>query len=63
MGSTSTHSQFGAVKNSCHFEMDPLDLECDWHIAGGSSGGSAVAVALGMAKMYTFLKLLIFKFF
>lgn len=38
MGSASMNSFFGAVKN-------PLNIE---HVAGGSSGGSAAAVAAGM---------------
>lgn len=51
MGSTSTHSAFGPVKNSYHFKAKSSELNTDWHIAGGSSGGSAVAVALGIAQM------------
>ncbi|EFR05500.1 glutamyl-tRNA(Gln) amidotransferase subunit A [Nannizzia gypsea CBS 118893] len=39
MGSHSTHSHFGSVKNNCGGE--------EYYSAGGSSGGSAIAVATG----------------
>lgn len=47
----STDSIFGPVRNPWNYkfaqsggEQDKIN---DWHIAGGSSGGSAVAVATG----------------
>jgi len=48
MGSTSSHSHFGPVKSSL---SDEINLDRDWRIAGGSSGGSAVAVHLGIADL------------
>ena len=48
MGSTSSHSHFGPVKSSLSEEKN---LDKDWRIAGGSSGGSAVAVHLGIADL------------
>lgn len=51
MGSTSTQSYFGPVKGSIsNIKM----LENDWRIAGGSSGGSAVAVHQGYADVLVF---------
>ena len=44
----SVDSAFGAVKNPWLYPYDKPDVE-DWYIAGGSSGGSAVAVATGTA--------------
>ncbi|XP_064596159.1 glutamyl-tRNA(Gln) amidotransferase subunit A, mitochondrial-like [Liolophura sinensis] len=54
MGSGSTDSVFGPVRNPWGYKFSksqtdgkkPND-ECDWHVTGGSSGGSAVAVATG----------------
>uniref|UniRef100_A0AC34RF68 Glutamyl-tRNA(Gln) amidotransferase subunit A, mitochondrial n=1 Tax=Panagrolaimus sp. JU765 TaxID=591449 RepID=A0AC34RF68_9BILA len=48
MGSTSSHSYFGPVKSSL---SDLRNLDNDWRIAGGSSGGSAIAVHLGYADV------------
>lgn len=45
MGSGAIDSYFGATKNIWNFP--PNDDE-NWYIAGGSSGGSAVAVASGI---------------
>lgn len=61
MGSTSVNSYYGSVKHFSHYK----DLEAginlnkinDWRVAGGSSGGCGVAVALGMAQMYLIFKL------
>lgn len=45
MGSGAIDSIFGATKNCWnHTHSDPDN----WYIAGGSSGGSAVAVATGI---------------
>uniref|UniRef100_A0A1I7XBV5 Amidase domain-containing protein n=1 Tax=Heterorhabditis bacteriophora TaxID=37862 RepID=A0A1I7XBV5_HETBA len=46
MGTSSTIGFYGPVKNGIQ-----SDIEKDWLIPGGSSGGSAVAVQLGMAEM------------
>uniref|UniRef100_A0A914ZGW5 Glutamyl-tRNA(Gln) amidotransferase subunit A, mitochondrial n=1 Tax=Parascaris univalens TaxID=6257 RepID=A0A914ZGW5_PARUN len=48
MGTSSSQSVFGAVKNALSNE-DNLDI--DWLIPGGSSGGSAVAVQLDIADV------------
>lgn len=48
MGSTNADSFFGPVKNP--FSTTKLD-EKDFYVAGGSSGGCAVAVATGMAQV------------
>lgn len=50
MGSTSTRGLFGPVKQSVG--MSALAHSKDFRIAGGSSGGSAVAVASGFADVY-----------
>nr|XP_022294168.1 glutamyl-tRNA(Gln) amidotransferase subunit A, mitochondrial-like [Crassostrea virginica] len=51
MGSGSTDSVFGPVRNPWNYKFSQPGGEgngtSDWHIAGGSSGGSAVAVATG----------------
>ncbi|XP_061193448.1 glutamyl-tRNA(Gln) amidotransferase subunit A, mitochondrial-like [Saccostrea echinata] len=57
MGSGSTDSIFGPVRNPWKYKFSQTDQSTDnlegqavaddWHIAGGSSGGSAVAVATG----------------
>uniref|UniRef100_A0AC35TMG2 Glutamyl-tRNA(Gln) amidotransferase subunit A, mitochondrial n=1 Tax=Rhabditophanes sp. KR3021 TaxID=114890 RepID=A0AC35TMG2_9BILA len=48
MGASSLDSKYGPVKNG----FSPLDkIDEDWLISGGSSGGSAVAVQLGMADV------------
>ncbi|KAH7729540.1 Protein Y41D4A.6 [Aphelenchoides avenae] len=49
MGSTSTRGLFGPVKQSVG--MSALAHSKDFRIAGGSSGGSAVAVASGFADV------------
>lgn len=57
MGSSSANSHFGAVRHFSHHFLNRLNLQSaegveeDFRIAGGSSGGCAVAVALGMARM------------
>lgn len=47
----STDSIFGPVRNPWNYKFaqsgGKQDKTNDWHIAGGSSGGSAVAVATG----------------
>lgn len=47
----STDSIFGPVRNPWNYKFaqsgGEQDKTNDWHIAGGSSGGSAVAVATG----------------
>ncbi|CEF65727.1 Glutamyl-tRNA(Gln) amidotransferase subunit A, mitochondrial [Strongyloides ratti] len=48
MGASSNDSIFGGVKNGF---TKPEDLDNNWLIAGGSSGGSAVAVQLGIADV------------
>ena len=48
MGSTSTQSYFGPVKGAI---SDVETLDQDWRIAGGSSGGCAVAVHQGFADV------------
>ena len=64
MGVTTTQSHFGPTKNPwtlmcyrrLHPEKSPPELlqmlEEDWLLPGGSSGGSAVAVACDIARMY-----------
>eukprot|EP00105_Crassostrea_gigas_P036506 XP_019920654.1 PREDICTED: glutamyl-tRNA(Gln) amidotransferase subunit A, mitochondrial-like [Crassostrea gigas] len=51
MGAGSTDSIFGPVRNPWNYKFaqsgEEQDKTIDWHIAGGSSGGSAVAVATG----------------
>lgn len=51
MGAGSTDSIFGPVRNPWNYKFSQSGGEKaetnDWHIAGGSSGGSAVAVATG----------------
>ncbi|XP_056014404.1 glutamyl-tRNA(Gln) amidotransferase subunit A, mitochondrial-like isoform X2 [Ostrea edulis] len=56
MGSGSTDSIFGPVRNPWNYNFCQLQHtggseeqggSADWHIAGGSSGGSAVAIATG----------------
>lgn len=51
MGCGSVDSIFGAVRNPWKYDFSrSTDGSYDtWHIAGGSSGGSAVTVATGMA--------------
>lgn len=48
MGTSSSYSYFGPVKNGF---SDKDKLEKDWLIPGGSSGGSAVSVQLGLADV------------
>lgn len=45
MGSGAIDSIFGATKNCWNYTHNATD---NWYIAGGSSGGSAVAVATGI---------------
>lgn len=45
MGSGAIDSYFGATKNIWNYTEDD---DKNWYIAGGSSGGSAVAVASGI---------------
>nr|CAB3265345.1 glutamyl-tRNA(Gln) amidotransferase subunit A, mitochondrial-like [Phallusia mammillata] len=47
MGSGSVDSAFGAVKSPWKYDFGKSEDENDWYITGGSSGGSAVAVATG----------------
>lgn len=49
MGTSTALGYFGPVKAGLS-----EDVEDDWYIPGGSSGGSAVAVKLGMATWYIF---------
>ncbi len=62
MGSSTTEGCHGPVKNPwtlkrwAELEPDSLKtweerLQSSWHICGGSSGGSAVAVTCDMAKV------------
>lgn len=49
MGSGAIDSYFGATKNCWNFNKKQYtDNNNNWHIAGGSSGGSAVAVSSGI---------------
>ncbi|TMS37707.1 hypothetical protein L596_004587 [Steinernema carpocapsae] len=48
MGSTSFRSFYGAVRSGLTLSED---VENDWIIPGGSSGGSAVAVQVGIARI------------
>lgn len=50
MGSGTVDSIFGATKNPWSTSFNGNE----WNIAGGSSGGSAVAVAIGMCYGYDF---------
>lgn len=45
MGSGTVDSLYGPAKNVWSGSWGPED---EWHIAGGSSGGSALAVAAGI---------------
>lgn len=49
MGTSSALGYFGPVKAAFS-----NDVEDDWHIPGGSSGGSGVAVQLDIADWYGF---------
>ncbi|KAI1292014.1 Glutamyl-tRNA(Gln) amidotransferase subunit A, mitochondrial [Halotydeus destructor] len=50
MGSGTYDSFYGPAINPWNFDlMKKGDIGQDWHIAGGSSGGSAVSVAMGGA--------------
>ncbi|KRX46643.1 Glutamyl-tRNA(Gln) amidotransferase subunit A, mitochondrial [Trichinella murrelli] len=57
MGTSGTNSYFGPVKNPWTFEVwrgkfdKEHNLENDWYITGGSSGGSAAAVACGISEI------------
>lgn len=55
---SSSSGYFGAVKNpwtyKAHGSNAPKNLKDDWLIPGGSSGGSAVAVATGIVDVYAF---------
>ncbi|VDN03010.1 unnamed protein product [Thelazia callipaeda] len=48
MGTSSSTGYFGPVKNGI---SDETNLENDWRISGGSSGGCAVAVQLGISSV------------
>lgn len=54
MGSGTIDSKFGATKNVWTSSTIPRDG--DWNVAGGSSGGSAVAVAAGLCYGWVCLK-------
>lgn len=47
MGSGTIDSIYGPTKNVWNADL----RDNDWHIAGGSSGGSATAVAAGLSYM------------
>ncbi|EYC27979.1 hypothetical protein Y032_0008g272 [Ancylostoma ceylanicum] len=49
MGTSSVLGHFGPVKSAL-----TEDVADDWLVPGGSSGGSAVAVQLGIAEMFNF---------
>ncbi|XP_003374067.1 glutamyl-tRNA(Gln) and/or aspartyl-tRNA(Asn) amidotransferase, A subunit [Trichinella spiralis] len=57
MGTSGTNSYFGPVKNPWTFEVwrgkfdKEHNLKNDWYITGGSSGGSAAAVACGISEI------------
>uniref|UniRef100_A0A5S6PZ05 Amidase domain-containing protein n=1 Tax=Trichuris muris TaxID=70415 RepID=A0A5S6PZ05_TRIMR len=52
MGASSTKSLFGPAKNPWTLATDLVTkMDHDWYIAGGSSGGSAAAVACGVVKI------------
>lgn len=58
MGSGTTTSAFGPTKNiwgSKHSNIFMQDDSDDWFLAGGSSGGSAIAVASGTCLGWIFL--------
>lgn len=46
MGTSSLLGFYGPVRAAT-----PAKTDSDWYLAGGSSGGSAVAVSLGFADM------------
>lgn len=48
MGSGTIDSYFGPTKNIWNKTLKATKHKNCWHIAGGSSGGSAVAVAAGL---------------
>ncbi|XP_074661529.1 glutamyl-tRNA(Gln) amidotransferase subunit A, mitochondrial-like [Tubulanus polymorphus] len=48
MGCGSTDSYYGPVRNPWLYSRGENNQSADWRVAGGSSGGSAVAVATGM---------------
>ena len=50
MGSSST-SFFGTVKNPWNIPRKKLGTTSDYFISGGSSGGSAAAVASGICEL------------
>ncbi|ORX53114.1 amidase signature enzyme [Hesseltinella vesiculosa] len=51
MGSANLHSHVGPVKNPYVYKIDPTTLNSGFHVAGGSSGGSAAAVAMDMCDV------------
>lgn len=57
MGSGTTDSIYGPTKNIWNFTN-----ESDFYISGGSSGGSAIAVAMGVCLGYDLIHFLCFIF-
>uniref|UniRef100_F6VBG8 Amidase domain-containing protein n=1 Tax=Ciona intestinalis TaxID=7719 RepID=F6VBG8_CIOIN len=55
MGSGSVNSLFGPVRSPWLYDFNNTD-NSDWFICGGSSGGSAVAVATGASYFITLAK-------
>ena len=49
--SGTVESLFGPVRNPWAYDFESEDQKLDWFVAGGSSGGSAVAVAAGASYL------------